>query len=215
MTDSTNGSASKPSIFGKMFSIIKNVTEMALDTQPGNDSDDGLSDTDNNGADEDSDNDEPVTLDFLTKYDAGSSVRNNLTADAAAASMNIASQTADLLDLHTPTEDLLDPELLALDPNISELLLADDDLCGTDLTPKDNTTELSSASSTSDIPTGEGSSEQATPCSEEGKTAASATRGFASSGIAGTFQTRTGPNYKTNKQKAPSAPALLELMSVE
>lgn len=213
MAEST-GSASKPSIFGKMFSIIKNVTEMALDTQPGYASDEGFSDTDNNGAGEESEDDEPVTLDFLTKYDVGSSVRNNLTADVTAAVQEIP-QTADLLDFGGCTEDLLDPELLALDANIGDLL-SDEAFCGADLLAKDSTTDpehLSSSSSTSDIPVGfEGAVDGAIVGTVDGK---ASTGGFASSGVAGTFHTRVGPNYKTNKQKAPSAPALLELMSAE
>ena len=39
--------------------------------------------------------------------------------------------------------------------------------------------------------------------------------GFVSHCAGQSFQTRVGPNYKANKQKAASAPALLELMSAE
>lgn len=43
----------------------------------------------------------------------------------------------------------------------------------------------------------------------------SPSRGFVGRSIGTSFCTRTGPNYKVNKQKAPSAPALMELMSAE
>lgn len=40
-------------------------------------------------------------------------------------------------------------------------------------------------------------------------------KGFIARSTGTSFCTRTGPNYKANKQKAPSAPALAELVSAE
>lgn len=198
MADSTNGQASKPSIFGKMFSIIKNVTDMAMDLQ----TDEGLSDNDdNNAADED---DEPPMLDFLTKYDVGSSIHNDLTADAVT---KITDAEVNLLDLSGPTQDLLDPDLLALDTNIGDLLI-DDLVVADSTTDPENLTPVDNQEAATDC---------AADIAQMGglESSGAARRGFISSGIAQTFHTRVGPNYKANKQKAPSASALLELMSVE
>jgi hypothetical protein len=55
------------------------------------------------------------------------------------------------------------------------------------------------------------SADASPPATEE----APGSKGFVGRSTGVSFCTRVGPNYKVNKQKAPSAPALMELMSAE
>jgi hypothetical protein len=58
----------------------------------------------------------------------------------------------------------------------------------------------------------ESAAADASPASTEGTPGS---KGFVGRSTGVSFCTRVGPNYKINKQKAPSAPALMELMSAE